>query len=61
MLDDTMVVVDGGLAFNLPFPALLRAERTTDVFIVFDFTWNGSQTAYPFGVRKTQWNYANTD
>eukprot|EP00118_Oscarella_pearsei_P012783 m.96616 g.96616 ORF g.96616 m.96616 type:complete len:167 (+) comp36914_c0_seq9:1706-2206(+) len=49
MLDDTMVVVDGGLAFNLPFPPLLRPERPTDVFIVFDFSWRDTQTEYPFG------------
>ena len=50
--EDSMMIVDGGLAFNDPFPPLLRAERRTDVYIVFDFSWHTDQTEYPFGVRK---------
>eukprot|EP00118_Oscarella_pearsei_P025033 m.307353 g.307353 ORF g.307353 m.307353 type:complete len:695 (+) comp42183_c0_seq1:54-2138(+) len=46
--EQEMMVVDGGLAFNDPFPPLLRAERHTDVFIVFDFSWRDDQTMYPF-------------
>lgn len=48
--NDCMVVIDAGLDFNLPFPALLCAERPTDIFLVFDFTWFGSQTTSPFKV-----------
>jgi phospholipase A2 len=48
--DDGLTVVDAGLDFNLPFPPLLRPERPTDVFLVFDYTWYGSQTKDPFRV-----------
>jgi phospholipase A2 len=53
----SLTVVDAGLDFNLPFPPLLRPERPTDVFLVFDFSWLGSQENDPFGELRNakQW------
>jgi hypothetical protein len=54
---ESLTVVDAGLDFNLPFPPLLRPERSTDMFLVFDYSWYGSQEKDPFGeLRKAkQW------
>ena len=49
--EDKLTVVDAGTQFNLPFPPLLRPERHTDIFLVFDYSWRESQDANPFTVK----------
>ena len=34
----TMCLVDSGLAFNSPYPAVIRPERNIDLIISFDFS-----------------------
>ncbi len=41
----TIIAVDAGIDFNLPFPPLLRSERKIDVIIVGD--WSKQQTDIP--------------
>lgn len=36
--EKTMCVVDSGIAFNSPFPAVLRAERNVELILSFDFS-----------------------
>ena len=47
---ESLTVVDAGLDFNLAFPPVLRPERPTDVFLVFDYSWLGTQENDPFKV-----------
>ena len=49
--EDKLTVVDAGTLFNLPFPPLLRPERHTDIFLVFDYSWREYQDANPFTVK----------
>ena len=48
--EPSMIVLDGGGAFNDPFPPLLRQERRVDVLIVFDDSSEPNQLVNPFGV-----------
>lgn len=43
-------VVDSGLTYNLPYPLLLRPQRTVDLIISFDFSARPSDTSPPFKV-----------
>ncbi|KAG8200420.1 hypothetical protein JTE90_000503 [Oedothorax gibbosus] len=44
----TLYLVDGGLTFNLPFPLLLRPQRTVDLFLTFDFSSREADHTAPF-------------
>lgn len=52
-------VVDAGLSFNLPFPAVLRPQRTVDLIISFDFGTRETDNSSPFQVISTT-NILNT-
>uniref|UniRef100_UPI00358E2DC2 cytosolic phospholipase A2 isoform X1 n=2 Tax=Myxine glutinosa TaxID=7769 RepID=UPI00358E2DC2 len=41
-------VVDSGLTFNLPFPLVLRPQRSVDVILSFDFSARPSDSSRPF-------------
>ncbi|XP_034531970.1 cytosolic phospholipase A2 [Notolabrus celidotus] len=41
-------VVDSGLTYNLPYPLLLRTQRTVDLIISFDFSARPSDSSPPF-------------
>lgn len=43
-------VVDSGLTYNLPYPLILRPQRTVDLIISFDFSARPSDTSPPFKV-----------
>ena len=45
-----IALVDGGLAFNSPFPPLLRPERDVDIFLSFDFSKRKEDLEFPFEV-----------
>ena len=45
-----IALVDGGLAFNSPFPPLLRPERDVDIFLSFDFSKRKGDLEFPFEV-----------
>lgn len=48
----TMCIVDSGIAFNSPYPTLIREEREVDLLLSFDFSQrDGGDTALPFKVR----------
>nr|CAD7431216.1 unnamed protein product [Timema monikensis] len=44
-----LYLVDSGLTFNLPFPALLRPQRDVDVFLAFEFSNRAEDESSPFG------------
>nr|CAD7590830.1 unnamed protein product [Timema genevievae] len=44
-----LYLVDSGLSFNLPFPALLRPQRDVDFFLVFEFSNRTEDESSPFG------------
>ncbi|GFY73750.1 cytosolic phospholipase A2 [Trichonephila inaurata madagascariensis] len=44
----TLYLVDGGLTFNLPFPLLLRPQRSVDLFLTFDFSSREADHTVPF-------------
>jgi phospholipase A2 len=48
--DKTICVVDSGIAFNSPFPTVLRPERKVELILSFDFSQRDSDEALPFGV-----------
>lgn len=43
-------LVDSGLAFNSPYPLLLRPERDVDIFLSFDFSARKKDDESPFQV-----------
>ena len=43
-------VVDAGLTFNSPYPAILRPQRTVDLIISFDFSARPTDDSPPFKV-----------
>lgn len=43
-------VVDSGLTYNLPYPLILRPQRTVDLIISFDFSARPSDSSPPFKV-----------
>ncbi|XP_060587565.1 cytosolic phospholipase A2-like, partial [Ruditapes philippinarum] len=45
---EKMYLVDAGLAFNSPFPLILRPEREVDLILSFDFSERESDKADPF-------------
>ena len=46
-----MCLVDIGLAFNSPYPVLLRKEREVDLILSFDFSQrDDGDNAMPFKV-----------
>ena len=47
------MVVDMGIALNLPFPAALRPERGIELFLVFDWSTRRSDSDHPFRVSFT--------
>ena len=47
----TMCLVDSGLAFNSPYPVLLRKEREIDLILSFHFSQrDDGDNAMPFKV-----------
>jgi hypothetical protein len=48
---EKMYVVDAGLAFNSPFPLILRPEREVDLILSFDFSARKRDQADPFTVQ----------
>lgn len=47
----TMCLVDSGIAFNSPYPTLLRPERKVEIILSFDFSQrDGGDTELPFKV-----------
>ncbi|KAK3879753.1 hypothetical protein Pcinc_015739 [Petrolisthes cinctipes] len=50
-LDNTakkLFIVDSGLAFNSPYPLLLRPQRAVDIYLSFDFSQRASDSSHPF-------------
>ncbi|XP_069186264.1 cytosolic phospholipase A2 [Procambarus clarkii] len=50
-LDNTakkLFIVDSGLAFNSPYPLLLRPQRAVDIYLSFDFSQRPSDKTQPF-------------
>ena len=46
-----MYLVDAGIAFNSPYPPVLRKERDVDLILSFDFSArNSNDTDVVFGV-----------
>lgn len=49
--DKTMCLVDSGIAFNSPFPTMLRPERNVELILSFDFSQrDGGDNELPFTV-----------
>ena len=49
--DKSMCLVDSGIAFNSPYPMLLRPERNVEIILSFDFSQrDGGDTEPPFSV-----------
>ena len=48
--EKTMCIVDSGIAFNSPYPALLRAERKVELILSFDFSQLEKDNEPPFKV-----------
>ncbi|CAB4028757.1 cytosolic phospholipase A2 [Paramuricea clavata] len=56
--DKTICVVDSGIAFNSPFPAILRPERKVELILSFDFSQrDGGDKELPFKelLKAEQW------
>lgn len=51
--EKTMCIVDSGIAFNSPYPALLRAERKVELILSFDFSQRGGDNEPPFKVSSS--------
>uniref|UniRef100_A0A2P2I3R9 Phospholipase A2 n=1 Tax=Hirondellea gigas TaxID=1518452 RepID=A0A2P2I3R9_9CRUS len=50
-LDNTakkLFIVDSGLAFNSPYPLLLRPQRAVDIYLSFDFSMRKTDDTPPF-------------
>ena len=46
-----MCIVDSGIAFNSPFPAMIRPERKVELILSFDFSQrDGGDKELPFKV-----------
>ena len=45
-------VVDAGLTFNSPYPAILRPQRTVDLILSFDFSARTTDDSNPFAVSE---------
>lgn len=45
-----MMLVDAGISFNSPYPAILHPARKVDVIISFDFSDRGEDKNCPFEV-----------
>jgi phospholipase A2 len=57
--DKTMCIVDSGIAFNSPFPAMLRPERKVELILSFDFSQrDGGDKELPFKVSVFQYYIA---
>ena len=47
----TICLVDAGIAFNSPYPVLLRPERKVEIILSFDFSQrDGGDKEKPFSV-----------
>ncbi len=55
---DTIVTVDAGIAFNLPFPPLLKPERAIDIIIALDASADVSQGSLGALVGAEKWAQA---
>lgn len=45
-----MCLIDAGIAFNSPYPTLLRQERKVEIILSFDFSQRDSDKEPPFSV-----------
>lgn len=43
-----LFIVDSGLAFNSPYPLLLRPQRAVDIYLSFDFSQRPEDKSQPF-------------
>lgn len=43
-----LFIVDSGLAFNSPYPLLLRPQRAVDIYLSFDFSMRKTDSTLPF-------------
>ncbi|XP_045107794.1 cytosolic phospholipase A2-like isoform X2 [Portunus trituberculatus] len=43
-----LFIVDSGLAFNSPYPLLLRPQRAVDIYLSFDFSQRPTDSSQPF-------------
>ncbi|KAG0712643.1 Cytosolic phospholipase A2 [Chionoecetes opilio] len=43
-----LFIVDSGLAFNSPYPLLLRPQRAVDIYLSFDFSQRPTDKSQPF-------------
>ncbi|XP_018011748.1 cytosolic phospholipase A2 isoform X2 [Hyalella azteca] len=43
-----LFIVDSGLAFNSPYPLLLRPQRAVDIYLSFDFSMRKTDNTLPF-------------
>lgn len=43
-----LFIVDSGLAFNSPYPLLLRPQRAVDIYLSFDFSQRPTDASQPF-------------
>ncbi|XP_064106608.1 cytosolic phospholipase A2-like isoform X2 [Macrobrachium nipponense] len=43
-----LFIVDSGLAFNSPYPLLLRPQRAVDIYLSFDFSQRPEDKHHPF-------------
>uniref|UniRef100_A0A0P4VYZ5 Phospholipase A2 n=1 Tax=Scylla olivacea TaxID=85551 RepID=A0A0P4VYZ5_SCYOL len=43
-----LFIVDSGLAFNSPYPLLLRPQRAVDIYLSFDFSQRPTDNSQPF-------------
>lgn len=43
-------LVDAGLTFNSPYPAMLRPQRSVDLILSFDFSARPGENVEPFKV-----------
>merc|ERR1711872_592888 len=52
-----MFVCDAGLAFNSPYPLVLRKERQADLILSFDYSARDKDFMPPFGelIKAEQW------
>ncbi|XP_046839790.1 cytosolic phospholipase A2-like [Xenia sp. Carnegie-2017] len=57
----TMCLIDAGIAFNSPYPTLLRQERKVEIILSFDFSQRDSDKEPPFSalLKAEKWAKEN--
>lgn len=56
-----LFIVDSGLAFNSPYPLLLRPQRAVDIYLSFDFSQRPQDNHHPFKelIMAEKWAFQN--